>query len=171
MAAGERSGSALGLGQGASRYVPIIRTAVVQFAIFKLVPVSRIISFASHRFCYRSYLSESLRLAWILDGAEELLPPRGWQAGRHDSCEVACFVSCSILPRASSLFTLRPSLVGVTLVFGCVLVGVKSQSLVRFWIALASGVLLFAHCTITIIDTHSPYHQKIFTRLAHGQSI
>jgi hypothetical protein len=84
---------------------------------------------------------------------------------------VACFVSCSILPRVSSLFTLRLSTVGATLVFGCVLVGVKSQSLVLFWIALASGVLLFVHCTITIIETHSPYHQKIFTRLAHGQSI
>lgn len=93
------------------------------------------------------------------------------EAGRHDSCKVACFVSCSILPRASSLFTLRPSLVGVPLVFGCVLVAVKSQSLVRFWIASASGVLLFAHCTITIIDTQSSYRQKIFTRLAHGQSI
>ena len=173
MAAGERS--ALGLGQGASRYVPIIRTAVVQFAILKLVPVSRIISFPSHRFCYRPCLPESLRLAWILGGAEELLPPRGWQARFLQSGLLrllldppSCFFSSLLF---SSLLTLRPSLVGVTLVFGCVLVGVKSQSLVRFWIASASGVLLFAHCTITIIDTQSSYRQKIFTRLAHGQSI
>ena len=168
MAAGERS--ALGLGQDASRYVPIIRTTVVPVAILKLVSVSRIVSFPSHRFCCRCFccrcfccrfcLPQPLRLACVLGGAEELLPPRDWWAGRHDCCKAACFVSCSIVPRVSSLSTLRPSTVGVTLVFGCVLVGVKSQSLARFWIALASGVVLFAHCTITIIDTHSPYHQR-----------
>lgn len=118
MAAEERS--ALGLGQDLSRYVTIIRTAVVPFAILKLVPVSRIVSFSSHCFCYCSCLPQSLRLACVLGGAESsYLREAGWLAVWQ-----ARFVRRGLLlldlPSFFSLFTLRLSTVGVTLVFSLV---------------------------------------------------